>query len=58
MLFARFERRPFTVLLITHDYSMVSEVLRRYGPLRDRISFQEVTASEGRLKIRPFMPER
>jgi len=57
LLFKRFQKHNFTTLLITHDYSMVSEVTRSYRGFADRISFEELYLHHGRLALREFQPE-
>ncbi|MDH3252792.1 MAG: ATP-binding cassette domain-containing protein, partial [Ignavibacteria bacterium] len=57
MLMARYERRPFTVLLITHDYSMISMVgqFSRRNP--SSIAFKELVRYQGGLVVQDFLPE-
>ncbi|MGB2959115.1 MAG: ATP-binding cassette domain-containing protein [Bacteroidota bacterium] len=57
MLFTRFRRRPSTVLLITHDYSMISFVTRNFPDLADRIDFQELSLGQDGLHLKQFRPE-
>jgi len=47
--------RP-TVLLITHDYSMISWVTRQHGDILESINFTELSLEEGRGKLREFQP--
>ena len=49
------EFRP-TVLLITHDYSMISWVTRQHGDLLGSINFTEFSREEGRGMLREFQP--
>jgi ABC-type glutathione transport system ATPase component len=42
-LFEQYARRPFTAMIITHDYSIISEVYERYKSLANRIHFKELT---------------
>ncbi len=58
MVMSRFEQRPFTVLLITHDYSMISVM----GPLAHRnphaVRFSELVRRErGDLEVVDFLPQ-
>jgi ABC-type glutathione transport system ATPase component len=46
LLFECYNRRPFTVMIITHDYSIISEVYAKYRPLLDRINFRELRRSK------------
>ena len=57
MLFARFRRRPFTVLLISHDYSMISHVQKTYADLGGGISYKELVSHGGVLAMQDFLPE-
>jgi len=57
LLFNQFRRRPFTTLLITHDYSMISEVFKFHTDLVDSIVFKELTLKKNRLQLNEFSPE-
>ncbi|MFN0158474.1 MAG: ATP-binding cassette domain-containing protein [Bacteroidota bacterium] len=57
LLFKRFQQHPFTTLIITHDYSMVSEVTGTYGTFRQDVSFKELSLSETGLALSNFQPE-
>lgn len=57
LLFRRFQQRAFTVLLITHDYSMISEVTGSHRALLDRVSFKELRRTPAQLLLREFRPE-
>ena len=52
-----FRRHPFTVLLITHDYSTISAVQHLATTLQDKILYKELTFQEGRLRCVEFKPE-
>jgi ABC-type glutathione transport system ATPase component len=55
MLFERYDKRPFTVLLITHDYSVISEIAGRYRRLMPKIHFKDLNRDErGELVCRDF----
>jgi peptide/nickel transport system ATP-binding protein len=57
MLLERFRRKPFTVLLITHDYSMIS-VLNAFARQSPRsIAFRELVRASKGLEVREFLPE-
>lgn len=43
LLFERFVTKPFTTVIITHDYSIITEVYKRYRSLVDRIRFCELS---------------
>ena len=44
----------FTILLITHDYSMISEIEQKHADLADHIYFKELTRSNGELRLHDF----
>jgi peptide/nickel transport system ATP-binding protein len=46
MLFELYGRMPFTVMLITHDYSVISELYAKYPQLLDRIHLKELRRVE------------
>jgi len=56
LLFNRFRVRPFTILLITHDYSMISQVARSHQDLMGLVSFKEMHLRSGRLLMEEFQP--
>jgi peptide/nickel transport system ATP-binding protein len=56
LLFVRFRRRPFTALVITHDYSMISRVTEAYQDIIDRVDFRELARRRGRLAMTEFEP--
>lgn len=55
-LLARFRQRPFTALVITHDYSMISHIMAQDRAIRDRVMFRELLRKESALVMRPFDP--
>jgi ABC-type dipeptide/oligopeptide/nickel transport system ATPase subunit len=57
LLFKRFQQHRFTALIITHDYSMVSEVMRTYRNLSRDVSFKELSLQNGGLQVNDFDPE-
>ncbi len=57
MLLERFRRRAFTVLLITHDYSMISFLNRFVQEQPSSIVFRELVRAPGGLEVREFLPE-
>lgn len=57
-LLARFYQRPFTALVITHDYSMISHIMAQDRAIRDRVMFRELLRTEDALVMRPFDPVR
>ncbi len=46
-LFDLYRRNPVTILLITHDYSMLSELQRRYSDLLSKIHIKELRRVRG-----------
>jgi peptide/nickel transport system ATP-binding protein len=54
LLFDRYRRSPRTILLITHDYSMISEIERAHRDLLRAISFRELRREDGRVALRDF----
>ena len=57
-LFTSFRRRPFTGIVITHDYSMISRIATEDPALREQIVFRELARQDGRLVLRDFDPAR
>lgn len=45
LLFAKYSARPFTAMIITHDYSIISEIYKRHNHLLKNIHFKEVSRS-------------
>lgn len=56
LLFDQFRRRPFTTLLITHDYSMISEVYDKHADLMPHFTFKELVQTEKQLILDDFSP--
>jgi peptide/nickel transport system ATP-binding protein len=57
MLVNRFRRQRCTVLLITHDYSMISVVEREYADLLPDIEFKEFVLEGAAVRVQDFRPE-
>jgi peptide/nickel transport system ATP-binding protein len=57
-LFARFRLRHETILLITHDYGMISYVQARHRDLGKDYRFVELFVSGGSARTREFDPAR
>jgi peptide/nickel transport system ATP-binding protein len=57
MLCDRFRRQRWTVLLITHDYSMISVVEREFADLLPDIEFREFVLESGGVRLQDFRPE-
>ncbi len=54
MLITAQQELQFTALLITHDYSMISEIIHHYPDRLPQIDFQELRTQKGKLKQFPF----
>lgn len=57
LLFDRFKSGTFTVLFITHDYSMISEIYSRFPDMKPHVHFTEMARQNGGLRVREFSPE-
>lgn len=54
-----YRKRPFTILIITHDYSMISRMVNTYSDLTGNILFRELSRGPyNRCRLREFSPER
>ncbi len=58
ILFEKFKRRPFSVLIITHDYSIISKIYESYKELLGKIHFNDLTREGDRLIQNDFSPEK
>ncbi len=47
LLFEKYRQRPFTIMIITHDYSVISELYARYRDLLPSIHFKELRRGNG-----------
>jgi peptide/nickel transport system ATP-binding protein len=57
LLFDRYREKPFTVLLITHDYSIISEVFKSHESLVDKVRFKELSRKkEDEVTLNDFSP--
>jgi len=56
LLLDRYRKRPFTVLLITHDYSMISRISGWHRDIMDKVQFRELTRGECGLAFHDFQP--
>lgn len=56
LLVENFRSRHCTVLLITHDYSMISRFTTSYADLAHKIYYKELGLERGRLQLREFLP--
>jgi peptide/nickel transport system ATP-binding protein len=60
LLFRKYRQRAFTIILITHDYSTISEIYRSHRDLLDRIHFKElsrVQESQSQVVLKDFSPQ-
>ena len=58
LLFRQYNQKPFTILLITHDYSIISEVYIHYRQILNRIHFKELSPTRmGRVYLHDFSPD-
>lgn len=56
MMFERFRRSRCTIVMITHDYSMISVVTGKYPEMLDSVVFEELTLGRGGLQLAEFAP--
>ncbi len=57
-LFEEYRKKPFTAMIITHDYSIISEVYEHHNSLIDKIHYKELTRiEEGRVRLHDFSPD-
>ena len=57
MLLSSQRERKFTSLLITHDYSMITEISTQYPKMLPKIDFQELSMDGNNLRMKSFSPE-
>jgi ABC-type glutathione transport system ATPase component len=57
-LFDHYRQKPFTSLIITHDYSNISEVTKRHPDLTSNINYSELRRGDSGLSVNPFDPNR
>jgi peptide/nickel transport system ATP-binding protein len=57
MLISTQKELKFTVLLITHDYSMISEISEQYPQMLADIDFQELCMKKNGLTLKSFSPD-
>jgi peptide/nickel transport system ATP-binding protein len=57
-LFEEYRKMPFTAMIITHDYSIISEVRKNHKDLLGRVHYKELSrVGEGRVALRDFSPD-
>jgi len=54
LLFNKFRKKGFTILFITHDYSIISEVVKNNSELQNSISFKELQKQKNNLVLKDF----
>jgi len=57
MLLSAQKERKFTALLITHDYSMITEISNQYPKMLPQIDFQELCMDGKNLRLNAFSPD-
>ena len=57
MLIKAHQSVPFTALLITHDYSMISEITQRYPEMKHDINYRELSVQNDQLVQQSFSPD-
>jgi peptide/nickel transport system ATP-binding protein len=59
LLFKKFMIQPFTVLFITHDYSIISEIFNQYKSLVESIDFKELSRGQDQqLQVSAFSADK
>ncbi len=58
ILFEKFAQRPFSALVITHDYSIISEIYNRHKELLPKIKFNELARDEDHLTQTDFSADK
>jgi peptide/nickel transport system ATP-binding protein len=57
-LFEEYRRKPFTAMVITHDYSIISEVRNNHRDLLPRVHYKELSRKgEGSVSLSDFSPD-
>ena len=57
-LFEEYRKTPFTAMVITHDYSIISEVRKNHKDLLSRVHYKELSrVGESRVALRDFSPD-
>ena len=54
LLFRHYRKHPAAVLMISHDYSMISRINKKYPDLLGSISFQEISRSGNKISSLDF----
>jgi peptide/nickel transport system ATP-binding protein len=56
LLIDNFSNRKMTVVLITHDYSIVGRFVKTYPAVAGRVLYRELSLQHGKLRLRDFIP--
>jgi ABC-type glutathione transport system ATPase component len=56
LLIENFRNRTTTIVLITHDYSIISRFANTYPEVSKRILYRELLLEHGKLHLRDFLP--
>jgi ABC-type glutathione transport system ATPase component len=57
-LFDEYRKNPFTAMVITHDYSIISEVKENHNAIVDKVHYKELARlEEGRVALHDFSPD-
>ena len=54
VLFEKYKQKSFTILFITHDYSIISEIVNKNPDLQKYVIFKELIKYQGELKQQDF----
>ncbi len=54
LLIECYKQKPFTVLIITHDYSIISEIENNYKSISQGVEYLELLRSESEVKLNNF----
>jgi len=54
ILFKKYRKKRFTILFITHDYSIISEVVNKNSDLNDSICFRDLQRQQEKLVTKNF----
>jgi peptide/nickel transport system ATP-binding protein len=57
MLFDRYRRLPFTAVVVSHDYSMITMIRKEHPDLARAMIFRELALEKKTLVLRDFEPE-
>ena len=59
LLLEKFVQKPFTSLFITHDYSIISQIMHKHKDVLKHVDFKELTRIQsGKVTLDYFSPEK